>query len=150
MPRVLKEQFSALGTVVETENGKKIQLKSPAHYQTQVNKLPVGKKVHIEISTEELTKTQSQRNYYFVLVGYICDYNGDRKKDLHDWIMKEVFGVKHTTINGITHESRESMSDISNLTSSECMELIEYTKQLAGDLEVNIPSAEELGYISNY
>lgn len=147
--QVLKEQFTSLGTVVETENGKKIQLKSTAHYQTQVNKLPVGKEVHIDVSTKIPTRSQQQRRYYFVLVGYVADHTGFTKDELHSWIMIEKFGTKTVTVNGKTHEVRQSISDVAIMTSFQCMELIDYVLELAGDLGVNVPTQEELGFISN-
>lgn len=147
--QVLKEQFTSLGTVVETEQGKKIQLKSTAHYQTQLNKLPIGKEVSIQISTKQYTRSQTQLAYFMVLVGYIADYTGHSKDEMYPILIEEVYPPKEILWKGEMRKVRRSISDMAKMPSYDMGGLIEHALATCSDLEINVPTAQELGYIQN-
>jgi len=145
-----KEEFTAIASVVLENDHKRLKIRSTAYFQQEVDNLPIGDNYAVTVARSVATRSKPQLKYYFVLVRYIARHCGYTQIEAHDWIMIDKFGTKRTTINGKTHETRRSISEAAKMPKSDCMELIDYTLQLCIDLKINIPTAESLGYISNY
>ena len=142
-----KELFHVLGKASIIDEKKRFVPYSPAYLNQKIASLPLDKELELKFSVHKASRSRSQLAYYWVLIGLLCEYNGDTEKDMHDFIMRCKFGVRKMTLNGITQEVRRSMSDTGELTVSEVVELIDYTQNLCGELEIHIPSASELGYM---
>ena len=69
--------------------------------------------------------------------------------DVHDALMKEVFGIREYTFMGKTHQGRYSLSDAGGLKTSQVMDLIEKDLATCSFLGIVVPTLESLGYISN-
>lgn len=118
-------------------------------YMDAVLKRYKGKKnIGIIPVEEELSFSDSQRNYHFVLLGFIAEYTGNTKDDEHHDSMIEVFG-KRTFKNykGETQEGRYSLSNASKLTLEDVNRLIERDLGVCAFLGIVVPTREELGYL---
>lgn len=142
-----KVAFSVLGDIVESEGRKRIQIKSPDHYQQQVSRLPAGKKVALTIEEYIATKSQAQHNYYWALIGYLAEYSGHEPTELHDAIMRRKFGTKQIVVGDLKETVRRSISNAAKFPKGDMMELIEEVLELCNKLEIVVPSKEELGYL---
>lgn len=142
-----KIAFSVLGDVVEAEGKKRIQIKSPEHYQQQVSRMPIGKKVALTIEEYTATKSQSQHRYYWALIGYLAEYSGHEPTELHDAIMRRKFGTKQIVVGDLKETVRKSISDAAKFPKGEMIELIEEVLELCRILGIHVPSKEELGYL---
>lgn len=144
------KDFHALGTVVLDGERKRIQLNSPAYYQTALKRLPVGQKVTISVTTKQATRSQSQLRYYHVIINLLCDHTGYDHDEMHDYVMRAKFGTKTIRLNGQTIEVRRSISNSAKMSMSDMVELIMYAQELCADVGIVIPTPEELGYITNH
>lgn len=144
-----KELWSFLGEFVMDGERKRFKFNSPTYYQQMIQKAPLGKKIHVTFSTKVPTRSQQQLRYYWVVINLICEHTGYEPLELHDWIMREKFGTSEVTIRDKTHHVRRSIADVAKMKKYEAVELIEYTLQLAADLDVRLPTMAELGYIQN-
>lgn len=145
-----KDLFSALATVTEDNANKKLALNSPLHWQHWVNKLPLGKQFHILVSEYIPKRTEPQLDYHWVLMGYLADFSGNTKAEIHEVIMREVFGTKTIEIGGMKQTVRKkSISNAGDMTLLEAMGLLEFDLALCKKLNIKVPTKEELGYISN-
>lgn len=142
-----KVAFSVLGEVVLSENKKRIQIKSPDHYQQQVAKLVAGSRVALTVEEYVATRSQQQLAYHFVLMGYIATDTGHSKEECHDAVMRAKFGTKRVKIGSVIQEVRKSIAERARLLKSDCVELIEYDLQLCAELGISVPDKQELGYI---
>jgi hypothetical protein len=145
-----KEAFTVLGVVAEDNGKKRIQIHSPGHYQTQVSKLPVGRKVSITVSEDKSSRSSSQLKYFMVLAGYIADHTGYTRDEMYPLLIEDVFPPKDILFRGEVRKVRRSVSDYANMPTADMAELIQHAKDVCDELGVNVPTAESLGYISNY
>lgn len=145
-----KKIFTVIGKVVLSENRKRLLPNSPEHLSACLNRLPVGKEISVTFSEKVPTRSEAQLAYHWVLLAYIADHCGYKSEDVHDAVMRAKFGTKHIKIGDLEQEVRRSISDSAKMTLSDCMELIDYDLELCRTLEIHVPTAEELGYISNY
>lgn len=142
-----KVAFSVLGEVVLSENKKRIQIKSPDHYQQQVAKLVAGSRVALTVEEYQPTKSQAQHNYYWALIGYLADYSGHEPTELHDAIMRQKFGTKQIVIGEVKQQVRRSIANIAKFPKAEMVELIEEVLDICRKQDVHVPTKEQLGYI---
>lgn len=143
-----RAEFTAIGTVVfDTRN--RIALKSPAYYQQSINRLPVGTEVTVTVSTKKATRSEQQLRYYWVLLGYLSDHTGYEPEELHDYVMRAVFGTKLIVLNGKGVEIRKSISNAAMMPKWDAQRVIEYALELCGELGVHVPTLEELGFLPN-
>jgi len=145
----LHEEFTAIGHVVSDNGRKRIALKSTPYWTQCTQRLPVGAEVSLTVSTKKTTRSQQQLKYYHVILQLLADHCGYRHEELHDWVMRVHFGEKDMTLNGRTVKVRKSISNASNMPKYECVSLIEYVLELCADMDVHVPSMEELGFIAN-
>ena len=141
-----RNEFTALGTVV-FDSRKRIALKSPAYYQQCVDRLPAGEKVTVTVSTKKATRSEQQLRYYWVLLGYLSDHTGYEPEELHDYVMRAVFGTKLIVLNGKGVEIRKSISNAAMMPKWDAQRVIEYALELCGELGVHVPTLEELGFL---
>ncbi len=141
------EEFNAIGTIVLDADKKRLALKSPAYYNQCLARLPIGAEVTVTISTKKATRSEQQLKYYFVLLGLISDHTGYRTDELHDYVMREVFGTKTITLNGKSTEVRQSISHAARMPKYEAQRTIEYVLELCTDLGIYVPTMAELGYL---
>lgn len=143
------KDFHALGTVILDGERKRIQLNSPAYYQTALNRLPIGGKVTISVTTKQATRSQSQLRYYHVIINLLSDHTGYLHSEMHDFVTSAKFGTKMISLNGKTIEVRRSIANSAKMSTSDMVELIHYAQELCADLGIVIPTPEELGYCTN-
>lgn len=141
------ELFSVLGTVEIIDGIKRFIPKSKAYLNSCLNRIPAGKKVSASFQIAGAIRSNSQLRYHWVLMGYLSDHTGYTKEELHDWVMRVKFGEKAITLQGITMKTRKSLSDTGKMPKHEAVELIDFDKKLCADLDIHIPTAEELGYL---
>jgi hypothetical protein len=84
-----------------------------------------------------------------VLLHYICEYTGHDIKEMHDFVMRVVFGEKEITLGGIKRKVRKSVADDAKMPKAMMSKLIESDVALCRKLDITIPTAKELGYTSN-
>lgn len=145
-----KKMFSILGEVKLVDGWKQFVPKSPEHLHAVIARLPVGKQLLCTYSERLPTRSEEQLNYFFVLVEYLCEYTGFTKNDMYQILIKDCFGVEKRVFLGKVHEVRRSISEAARMPKSEMAELITYTLECCRKLDINVPTPEELGYISNY
>jgi hypothetical protein len=115
---------------------------------TVLSRYGEGKKVGIQIVEDELSFSDSQRAYHFVLLGIIAHYTGNTVDDEHHDSMVEMFGTRtFTNYKGEKREGRYSISNASELTLDDISRLIERDVRVCNFLELVIPTKRELGYI---
>ena len=148
MPKY-KEEFAVLGTIVTVDESKKLKLKSTDYYQSRLDKLPEGKEVQVIVSTKTPTRSQAQMGYYFIIMGYLAEYTGFTKSEMHDATMKLKFGFKTVRIGSREVQVRRSISDTAKFPKHRMVELIEFALELCAENDINVPTPESLGYISN-
>lgn len=144
-----KELFTILGDFRFVEGKKQFIPKSPAYYRDLARQAPTDKPVAVTFSTKTPTRSESQLAYHWVLVGYIAKETGYTKEECHDLIMQLKFGTKKVTIAGKTADVRKSISDRALFPKYLMVELIEYDLEVCHELGLHVPTAQELGYISN-
>lgn len=142
-----KPVFTAIATVELVEGVKKLRLTSPKHWQSMVYKLTPGKRYGVMVSEYKASRSRSQLNYYWAVLGYLSDYTGYQPEELHDAIMRAKFGTTTVKIGPIEQEVRKSISNVARFPTSDMVELITEVLKIAVDLGVHIPTKEELGYV---
>jgi hypothetical protein len=143
----LAEEFAVLATVALVDERKRVQMKSPTYYQSRIDKLPIGTELHITFSKKVLTRSQTQLAYFFVLVNYIADYTGHTVNEMYPILIEEVWEPTEILYRGQMRKVRKSISDVAKMGKLEMGELIEHALATCSELEINVPSAESLGYL---
>jgi len=148
------EFFTILGEfkVVENKDGyneSRFVPKSTRHFRTMSHGAPKNKVIAATFYDTVTSRSRNQVAYHFVLLKYLADFTGYTTDELHDAIMREVFGTKVVKLNGKEISVRKSLSSTANLPKYEAVELIEYDLELCKQLQIKIPTKEELGYISD-
>ncbi len=147
--RTRKELFVALGEIGLIDGKKKFIPKSPVYVRDQLSKLPEGKEVAMQISEFTSTRSTAQRAYHWVLMGYLAEYSGCSKEEMHDAVCRIKFGTREVTVGKIKTSVRRSISDAARMSTSDMIELITFDLELCAEMEIHVPTPEELGYISN-
>ena len=144
-----KELFVVLGKMSLVEGKKRFVPHSPKHLTSALSRIPLEKEVACTFSEHIPTRSRNQLAYHYVLVNYIAEYTGHSVKEMHDFIMRVVFGEKEIVIGGIKRMVRKSVADDAKMPLAEMSKLIESDLALCRKLEITVPTAKELGYISN-
>jgi hypothetical protein len=144
-----KEFFSVQGKFADADGQRRFIPASIPYYRQCCSKMPLDKQFTVKFTSKVGSRSANQLKYYWVLLGLISDYNGNTPEELHDFVMRAKFGTKTITLGKISQEVRRSMSESARMPTSDCVELITFVLDICRDLEINIPSMEELGYISN-
>lgn len=139
--------FSVRGTI-GISGGKKVFVPlSKGHLDAELSDLNVGQKVTVSFNESRYKRSAEQLRYHMVLMGYLGRYCGATKLEMHDAVMRAVFGEKRIKIGKIVLSARQSISDSGRLTKYEVVELIEYDRNLCAELGIRVPTREELGYL---
>lgn len=141
-----KKLFTVLGTVREVEGKKRFVPSSPEFFRTMLSKVPVDKKVSCTFSAKIPTRSESQLHYHWVLMGFISEHTGFTKEECHDWIMIDKFGTKKMKIGNTIHDVRRSIADKALFPKYDMVELIERDLEICRELEIHVPTPQELGY----
>lgn len=146
-----KEIFTALGSIQMVEDAKGIPRKrfvpnSVAYINDNISRLAVGKKLSSIFYEERMTRSRSQLKYHMVLMGYLAEYAGTSKEEMHDAVMRLKFGTKEVVLMGMSTRVRRSVSDAAMMQKYDMVELINYDLELCAWAEIKVPTAEELGY----
>jgi hypothetical protein len=142
-----KELFHVLGTAKIIDDKKRFVAYSPAYLNQKIAGLPLDKELELKFSLHKATRTRSQLAYHWVLMGLISEHTGYTAEEAHDFCLRAKFGAKKMKLGEITMEVRRSMSNLGDLSVSDVVELIGFDERLCSELEINIPSAESLGYM---
>lgn len=119
---------------------------SRGHFLAVCNRFGEGKEIGM-IPVEDVNlRSRGQLAYHRVLVRYIANDQGLEEDDVHDAMMKEVFGIRRYSLNGKTYEGRYSLSDAGGLKINQVIDLIKKDRDTCSFLGINVPTAEELGY----
>jgi hypothetical protein len=153
MARTRKEIFTVAGQIesVKTEEGftrHTFLPDSQRYMRDNLNRVPLKKRIWCTFFEEVAMRSQQQLAYHFVLMGYLADHCGTSKNEMHDAIMRAKFGTKKIKIGDLVIEVRKSLSNEAKMPKYDVVELIEFDLKLCGDLEIRVPSREELGYDS--
>lgn len=141
--------FTILGVVKEREGKKHFASNSKTYFQDRIDKLAVGLKVKAEFFESKTTRSEAQLSYYWVLCNYIAEYNGNTKEEIHDALMKLKFGTKRIVLMGKEVEVRKSISNKAQFPKYMMVELVEFALETCKELEIKVPTKQELGYIDN-
>ena len=137
--------------IVEKDGEKRVKINATDYYKHFLKtKTKIGDVGTLTLSFKKPTRSEAQLRYYWVIVGLIADYNGNTTEELHDALMRLKFGTKQIKVGKQIVEVRRSISKQAKMSKTDCIELIEFARETAFDLNINIPSAESLGYVSNY
>lgn len=150
---VRKELFTILGEFKDVETNGTIETRfvpnSTKHFRTASRRAPKNKLIAATFYQAVSARSRNQVAYHFVLLGYLADYTGYSVDELHDAVMKLVFGTKTVRLNGLDIEIRKSLSNAANLPKYEAVELIEYDLKLCKQMGIKVPTKAELGYIDD-
>jgi hypothetical protein len=124
---------------------------SRGHVLSVYNRLGIDKKVWMTPSVEELTFSESQRSYFFVVIGYLCDYTGSTKDEEYVAIIEDCFPdeVYEKVVHGKLRHFRPSISDVGKMPLPKMQTLIDFAVNRCKDNDIRIPTAKELGYVTN-
>ncbi|MHB8674641.1 MAG: hypothetical protein ACYDAK_13320 [Candidatus Limnocylindrales bacterium] len=92
-------------------------------------------------------RSDSQLRYHRVLCGYIAEHTGHTPDEIHDWAMRAALGTKTITVDGKSATVRRSLAADGDVAKHEAVDLIEFDLGVCKDLEIRVPTAEELGYL---
>lgn len=136
--------------VAQINGIKKIALISQRYYQHFLNtKTKVGDKGTMFLTFEKPTRSESQLRYYWIVVGLLADNCGYTSEEMHEALMVLKFGKKKIKVGKDIVEVRKSISNSARFSKLNMMDLIEFGIEKAFELNIIIPSRQELGYISN-
>ncbi len=141
-----KELFTVKGTITQSPQGKEFTALSERYFADQLNRLPLNKECTVTFYEHASIRSGQQLAYHFVLCGYVAGHTGYTKTEIHDCIMRIVFGTKLIKLGAHTMQVRESMSEDARLPKHKVVELIDYDLKLCAELEIKVPTAQELGY----
>lgn len=129
---------------------KKIVLLSQKYYQHFLNtKTKIGDIGSMTLTLKKPTRSEQQLRYYAVIIGLIADDLGYTWEEMHEAVMILKFGTRKIKVGNNMVDVRQSVSNGARFEKLKMMELIEFSLQKAEELEIRVPSREELGYISN-
>lgn len=146
----LKEIFTVIGKMQLTEGKHRFIPNSPSYLADRLSRISLGKEISCMFSEHVPTRSEAQLAYHWVLVHYIAEHCGYTDEEIHDAIMRLKFGTKNVIIGNRKVEVRKSISNKARLPKYMAIELISYDLQLCEELKIKVPTAQELGYISNY
>lgn len=136
--------------IVELDGKKTIALTSRKYYQHFLNTKTKGGDVGtMTLTLKKPTRSEAQLRYYAVVVGLIADYTGNTWEEMHDCLMILKFGTKKVKLGKETVNVRKSISNGAKFGKIQMIELIEFALEKCFDLEINVPTKQELGYIDN-
>ena len=145
-----KSVFRIIGEFKDDpERGRRFIPDSAPYYHDRCSKMPLNKKFTCDFTTKIPTRSEAQLDYHWVICNYISEHTGFTKYEVHDFMMRKVFGTKIIKIGNFQTEVRESISDRAKLPKYMAVDLITEDLQICQDLEIAVPTAQELGYISN-
>lgn len=152
-----KAIFTVLGEIITlTENVEGAEIRrhafkpsSRAHMQVEMMQMKEGP-CAVTFETRVPTRSEQQLAYHMVLMGYIARHTGYTKEEAHDAIMRLKFGTKQISLAGRVTEVRKSVAASSLFPKSDMHALIEYDLEICAQMDIRVPTKEELGYISNY
>jgi len=147
--RARRDMFTVLGKIALVDGKKKLALNSPGHYQCELNDLPEGKKVAITIASDESARSRGQLAYFMVLAGYIARQTGYTTKEVYPLLIEDVFEPEERKWRGKLRKIRRSVSELAKMPTADMSLLIDHAREVCDELEIHVPTAEELGYISN-
>lgn len=139
--------FTVLGTVAMVEGRKRFVPFSIHHLNACISRYAVGKKVSATFSEIRFMRSDAQLRYHRVLVAYIAEHVGHTPDEVHDAIMRRVFGEKEIELAGVKTMVRKSLADEGDVMKNEAVELIDFDLNLCAEYGIVVPSAEELGYL---
>ena len=136
--------------IVKVGDKKTISLLSRKYYQHFLNtKTKEGDTGTMTISLAKPTRSEQQLRFYAVICGLIADETGYTWEECHDALMKLKFGTTKVKIGKDIVEVRKSISNSARFKMADMMELIDFAMEKAFELNINVPSRQELGYIDN-
>ncbi len=142
-----KELFTVLGEFKLVDNKKRFIPKSPAYYNQESQKVPLGKVVAVEFKAKLPSRSQAQLRYHWVLIGYLAEHCGYTGEEMHDAVMRAKFGIKTVKVGKLVQQVRKSISGHAYLSKADTMELINYDLELCAEMDIHVPTMEELGYL---
>ena len=149
-----KDLFTVLGEIgkVKDKDGfdrKRFIPNSPAHLLAVQNRLPLKKKLVCTFAEDVMTFNDGQRDYFFVLTGYLAEHTGYTKNELYVVSIEECFPEEcyDKVINGKTHHFRPSISDIGRMSMAKMSKLVDYAYQQCVANDIRVPTKAELGYV---
>ncbi len=149
-----KEFFTILGQfkdVPDKEFGQRRAFipDSPRYYRDRCSKMPLNKRFCARFTSKVATRSSQQLAYHWVIVTYISEHTGFTPEEVHDFIMRKKFGTKTIKIGGYETQVRLSISNRAKMPKYDVVELIEEDLNICQELEIAVPTREELGYIPN-
>lgn len=148
MKSARKELFVVLGDAQLVDGKKRFVPTSKKYLDHGISKLPLGKTIELKFSVTQPTRSSSQLAYHWVLMGLLSEHTGFTKEELHDAVVRLKFGTKKVYLGkGRIIEVRKSVSDNAKMPLQQMSDLIEYDIELCKEMEIVIPTPEELGYM---
>lgn len=144
---VKRELFTILGEIKVIDEKKHFVPFSRHHMDVCIWRLPVDKKVTVTFTETKTIRSKEQLRYHFVLMGYLAQYTGYTREEIHDAVMRIHFGEKAVILGDKRTMVRKSMGDGGGLSKAEVVELIEYDLSLCDKFEIRVPTPRELGYV---
>ena len=142
-----KKIFSCIGEFRDMEGRRKFVPDSAPYYVDRCSKMPLNKKFSCDFTTKIPTRSEAQLDYHWVLCTYISEHTGFTDREVHDFMMRKVFGTKIIKIGNYQTEVRESISDRAKLPKYMAVDLVSADLELCAELEIRVPTKKELGYI---
>ncbi len=149
MAKPRNEIFTVLGTIESVEGVHRFVPSSPGHMRACVSRISLKKRIACTFSEDDSTRSEQQLRYHFVLIGYLADYSGTTTAEMHEAVMILKFGTKTIRIANKEVKVRKSISKSGHLTKTQVMELIDFDLSLCADMQIAVPTKEELGYLPN-
>ncbi len=142
-----KTAFTVTGTVVREGNKKRIKINSPDHYEQEVQALPENQEIGITVAFYKASRSQAQLNYHWTLMGYLARETGYTKEEIHEVVMRQKFGTKLIKVGQVAQYVRRSVADGARFPKNDMVELINFDLELCAELNIHVPTKEELGYL---
>lgn len=136
--------------IVKKDGKNTVALSSRQFYQHFLNtKTKEGDSGTLTLKLKKPTRSEQQLRYYAVLVGFIADYTGNTWEEMHECLMILRFGTKKVKLGKEVVNVRKSISNSARFGKVDMIELIEFALEKCFDLEIKVPTKQELGYIDN-
>jgi hypothetical protein len=146
----IADSFSFEVVFDKTTGKKSLKMASETYFSHFLyTKAKVGDKGTMILTFKKPSRSQSQLRYHMTLCGLIGNHTGYTTEEVHDAVMRIKNGTKVVSLGGFNVHVRDSVAEKAKFPKQLMAEMIEFDLDLCRRYEIKVPTAEELGYVSN-
>jgi len=133
-PNITSQPFA--GIIEKADGKRKLRLNSPAFFQSQLEKFPIGTRLTLWMDGKPPTRSQQQNRLYWMYLGVIADDTGHSVDELHSYFKGKLLSDGLTEVYG--HKVRKTKST-TTLNKNDFAEYMFGIQEISG---IEIPNTE--------